>query len=73
MAHYHLFTLALGKEYVERVYVPLDMEQPTAREDAEKRLTRRQRKRVLQYRVCHPTSWWRAQPAQPLQKRRRRT
>lgn len=58
MSSYHLFVLSAGKEGVERVYVP-HTEQ--SREEAEKTLKRSQRKRVIGYKLCRPSSWYRAE------------
>lgn len=58
--HYHLFVLSVGKEGVERIYVPM-LTEDEPRHDAEGRLKRTQRRRVIEYRVCRPTSWRRRQ------------
>lgn len=52
---YHVFTLSVGKEGVERVYV---REGVGTREDAEKALKRSQRRRILFHRIARPTSFY---------------
>lgn len=55
-ASYHVFVLSVGKEGVERVHLEY---QGDTQQEAEKRLKRSQRHRVIGYRLAHPTSHYR--------------
>ena len=75
MSAYHAFVLS-RKEGVERVYLEHAGE---TREEAEKKLKRSQRKRIIGYRVARPTSAYRAEAEAndlpfplPIPNRRRR-
>ena len=73
---YHVFVLSVGKEGVERIHV---LDEGQGQEGAEKSLKRSQRKRVIGYRLAHPTSHYRVEIADreagrsksPTRKRRR--
>ena len=55
---YHVFTLSVGKESLERIHIPHAGDSDT-QENAEKQLKRSQRRRIISYRVARPTSHYR--------------
>lgn len=74
--NYHQFTLRVGKESVERVYIPTV--RAATREEAERSLKRTQRKRIIGYHLARPTSELRAEAETaglpwPIPPRRRRS
>ena len=70
---YWLYVLSLGRESVDRVYVPMDEHE--TEEGARRTLSRSKRRRVLYVLECHPTSYWQAlyeREGSPFKQRRRR-
>lgn len=58
MNSYHIFVLKVGKEGVERVHI---MYTGQTREEAERSLKPSQRKRVIGYKLAHPSSHYAAE------------
>ena len=56
MKSYHVFTLSVGKHAVERIYID---EEVGTREDAERKLKRTQRARIIGHRIARPTRFHR--------------
>lgn len=57
MNSYHIFVLSYGREGVERVHITYTGQ---TREEAERQLKPSQRKRIIGYRLAHPTEHYRA-------------